>query len=234
MHEREIKVLWRGGLLLAAASLFRLGAGSSFSASLPSGPSVLDSLTAKSTAAALEEERRARPLEPGERVDPNGADATDLARLPGIGPALAQRIVDHRTTRGSFTTLGDLQEVRGIGPRLLERIAQSVTLTPAPQPPRASQRVVQRARDAATRTPATTAEVLSALNRATAAEFERLPGIGSALASRILDVRARVGRFQRASDLLQVSGIGPRRLAAIEQVLPSWAARVGTKPRDGP
>lgn len=226
MHEREIKVLWRGGVLLAAASLFRLGAGSTTSGSLPAGPSVLDSLTAESAAVALVEERRARPLEPGERIDPNRADAVDLARLPGIGPTLAERIVDHRGREGPFATIQDLTNVPGIGPRSLERMAGLLEVAPrAPrrgerQPPKESTRagvgpVYARGDPRA---------VLSALNGATAAELEGLPGVGSALAARIVEFRAGAGRLRSAEQLLEVPGIGPGRMAAIERALSSWAA----------
>jgi competence protein ComEA len=50
------------------------------------------------------------------------ATAQDLARLPGIGPVLAQRIVDRRERVGGFHSVDDLLAVPGIGPRLFERI----------------------------------------------------------------------------------------------------------------
>ena len=50
------------------------------------------------------------------------ASAQDLAKLPGIGPVLAQRIVDRRERVGGFHSVEDLLAVPGIGPRLFERI----------------------------------------------------------------------------------------------------------------
>jgi competence protein ComEA len=48
-------------------------------------------------------------------VDLNTADATALDTLPGIGPVLAQRIVDYRTQHGRFTDIIELEDVSGIG-----------------------------------------------------------------------------------------------------------------------
>lgn len=58
----------------------------------------------------------------GEAVDLNTADATTLETLPGIGPALAQRIIEWRTANGPFAAVDELDDVSGIGPAVLERI----------------------------------------------------------------------------------------------------------------
>jgi competence protein ComEA len=57
------------------------------------------------------------------------------------------------------------------------------------------------------------------LNRATRAELEALPGIGPALAGRILEFRASHGPFRDPSELLLVRGIGPKRWAALKPLL---------------
>lgn len=67
-------------------------------------------------------ERLARPLHPGERIDVDQADAVELTRLPRVGPALAQRMVEWRATHGPFGDLARLDSVPGIGPRLLETV----------------------------------------------------------------------------------------------------------------
>jgi competence protein ComEA len=51
----------------------------------------------------------------GGPVDLNSATIGDLDALPGIGPVLAQRIVDWRTQHGSFTSVDQLREVSGVG-----------------------------------------------------------------------------------------------------------------------
>jgi len=52
----------------------------------------------------------------------NTATREELERLPGIGPKLAERIVQDRALRGPYTRVEDLLRVKGIGPKLLERI----------------------------------------------------------------------------------------------------------------
>ena len=59
---------------------------------------------------------------PAGPVDLNRATAAELDLLPGIGPATAQAIVDHREANGPFASVDDLEAVRGIGPAKLEAI----------------------------------------------------------------------------------------------------------------
>ncbi|HYE01724.1 MAG TPA: ComEA family DNA-binding protein [Phycisphaerales bacterium] len=67
---------------------------------------------------------------PGEiKVELNTATQAELELLPGIGPALAKRILDDRARRGAFKSLADLDRVSGIGPRTLERLRPLVTVT---------------------------------------------------------------------------------------------------------
>ena len=65
---------------------------------------------------------RAEPLTARFEVDINTADWPELLQLPGIGPTLAQRIVQSRQTTGPFADHDDLRRVRGIGPKTLEQI----------------------------------------------------------------------------------------------------------------
>jgi competence ComEA-like helix-hairpin-helix protein len=69
---------------------------------------------------------------PADVLDLNGADAQTLAALPGIGPALAGRIVAEREARGPFASPEDLLRVPGIGPGRLERIRPFVTTARRP------------------------------------------------------------------------------------------------------
>lgn len=55
-------------------------------------------------------------------VNINAAGTAELAQLPGLGPATAQRIIDHRRTHGPFASLDGLLDVPGIGPATLARM----------------------------------------------------------------------------------------------------------------
>ena len=55
-------------------------------------------------------------------MDLNRATAGELESLPGIGPALARRIISFREDHGPFRTLDDLVQVPGIGPKVLADI----------------------------------------------------------------------------------------------------------------
>lgn len=61
-------------------------------------------------------------------VDLNQAGAADLERLPGVGPALAARILQHRQSHGPYGSPEDLLEVSGIGPKTLERFRHLLRL----------------------------------------------------------------------------------------------------------
>lgn len=61
-------------------------------------------------------------------VNLNTADAAGLATLPGIGPALADRIITYRETHGPFGTVADLDAVSGIGPSILAQIDGKATV----------------------------------------------------------------------------------------------------------
>lgn len=124
---------------------------------LTSGARVGDALAAAGGThpdADLDPVNRARPLRDGERVtvpyrgvpagtadgppggagkaaealDLNTATAAELQTLPGIGPVLARRIVEHRTQRGAFHRVDDLLQVKGVGPRLLEGLRARVMI----------------------------------------------------------------------------------------------------------
>ncbi len=80
---------------------------------------------------------RAHPVPPrtGEaKVDLNRATAQELQQLPGIGPVLAKRIVEHRTNNGFYRSVHELLEVKGIGQKRMARMRPMVLISKAPAP----------------------------------------------------------------------------------------------------
>ena len=63
-----------------------------------------------------------------QRVNINLATAGELEALPGIGPTLAQRIIDYRVTNGPFNTPEDIMKVRGIGEQTFEQLRDRITV----------------------------------------------------------------------------------------------------------
>lgn len=63
-------------------------------------------------------------------VNLNTASAADLELLPGIGPALATRIVEYRTQQGPFQTIDELAEIQGISERMVDELRPLVAVGP--------------------------------------------------------------------------------------------------------
>ena len=145
--------LLRWGLLLCCAGflLFGLGlyfgrttggtvlyqrpaAASSVAAEAPEAPEEPETPEAPEEPAAPEEtetapeETETEPEGMASRVNLNTADAAALESLPGIGPALAQRIIDYRMANGPFQTTAEIQDVRGIGAGIYAKIKDSITV----------------------------------------------------------------------------------------------------------
>jgi competence protein ComEA len=63
---------------------------------------------------------------PNNPVNLNTATLAELDALPGVGPVLAQRILDYRTQNGPFATIDQLQEVPGVGPKKFDSLKPHV------------------------------------------------------------------------------------------------------------
>jgi competence protein ComEA len=64
-------------------------------------------------------------------LDLNAATAADLQKLPGIGPALAARIVEYRQKAGGFKKVEELMNVQGIGEASFLKLKSLVAIAPA-------------------------------------------------------------------------------------------------------
>jgi competence ComEA-like helix-hairpin-helix protein len=199
MDDVETRALARAAGVLLVLSVVRLG----WNRARPplqtggAGGDVLPGLLQASRADLTDASERGRALRPGERIDPNRASAAQLDRLPGVGPSLAGAIVQERKRHGPFQRLGDLERVPGLGSGMLARIRPRLDLD---HPPAGG-----GSRPRSGPTP------LVDVNRADTTALQALPGVGPALARRIVESR-RKGPFHNLQDLARVKGIGPTSL----------------------
>lgn len=64
----------------------------------------------------------------GSRVNLNAATVAELDQLPGVGPVLAQRIIDYRDEQGPYQSADDLERVQGISARMVEELRALVSV----------------------------------------------------------------------------------------------------------
>lgn len=61
-------------------------------------------------------------------ININTADAKELEKIKGIGPALAERIIDYRTNNGAFKSIDEIKKVRGIGDKTFDKMKDQITV----------------------------------------------------------------------------------------------------------
>jgi competence protein ComEA len=170
---------------------------------------------------------QARPLLQGEQIDADVVPATELARLPRVGLALAKTIVADREANGAFGSLAALDRVPGIGPALLRTLGPHLTFSgtnksrPVAIASSAGVGTAFASRGGGEAVTAETAPRDAALNlnRATAVELEGLPGIGPSLARRIVADRDARGPFATVAALDRVAGIGPALVSRLARLV---------------
>ena len=151
------------------------------------------------------------------RFDLNRAERSDFEQIPGVGPKLAQAIVEHRGEKGHFRSLDQLRDVKGVGPATFDKVRPFLRVEPIPTPQSEFDPVPVLER----KKPSEPAPVRMSnsrklqpgdppinVNVASIEQLLQLPDVGSVTAQSLIAARP----IKSLSDLDRVKGIGTKRL----------------------
>jgi len=68
------------------------------------------------------------PVQSGDKISINSASKADFDKLPGIGPTLADRIIEYRQANGAFSDIAELKKVPGIGESKFNKLKDQITI----------------------------------------------------------------------------------------------------------
>lgn len=149
-----------------------------------------------------------RPL-PAAPLDVNACNYSELLAVPGLGPRLADALLDEQSAHGDFRSPADLARVPGIGPRTALRLGASFEFPAAVAAIPASETAPASCPEGPTSTQPVD------LNSASEEALTALPGIGKVLAARLVAFRKQHGRLRGPCDLARIKGLGGRRGQAL-------------------
>src|SRR3990167_3616300 len=165
-------------------------------------------------------------IQPQSKINVNTAGYEELQQITGVGPVLAQRILDWRNANGLFYEIEDIKQVSGIGDATFEKMKNEITVgdvPPRPAPEAAEQEdaqvlkepIAEKEPEKASQPtppplPPSTTEVSFPININTADRetLQHVTGIGLVIAQRIIDYRQDVSLFYYIEDIKNVNGIG--------------------------
>ena len=152
------------------------------------------------------------PEQPQGKININTANLEELDQITGVGPSIAQNILDYRNSSGLFYYIEDIKNVSGIADAKFEKMKDEITVgnvappSPAPLPP-----PPPPAPTPIPPPPPSPAEPSPAkinINTANYEELQEITGIGEVIAQRIIDYRNENGPFVQIEDIKNVKGIG--------------------------
>lgn len=161
----------------------------------------------------------------GPPIDINTATAAELAKLPGIGTVLSQRMVNFRDSRNGYKSVDELKKVYQLSPEVYNDIRQHLTISSYPgsqvfssaeETPQMITRGGDEIRNSAMRGPAMNPDLSTSvamapgsvnLNQADSAMLDQVPGIGPVLSNRIIRYRKMLGYYTSVDQLENVYGL---------------------------
>ena len=135
------------------------------------------------------------------KVNINQADKDELKKIPGVGEATAQRIVNFRREGNQFFRVEDLTQIKLIGNKTVQTLKPHITVGKEYEQRQSAQPKSQSID----------------INSANMKKLKSLPGVGRITAQRIIQFRQQHGGFQRPEHLKNVSGIGKKTYDRIKE-----------------
>ncbi|MFB6344875.1 MAG: ComEA family DNA-binding protein [bacterium] len=138
-------------------------------------------------------DQRRREIRHDWKLNINKASAEKLQNLPGVGPNLAENIVNYRRESDGYYRKSDLTRVSGIGSETLGEFRDKI-------------KIGQDVSDQKRNRDSTRIDI----NSASREQLQTIDGIGPVTAERVMQYRKKHGDIRTRADLLKITGIGPK------------------------
>lgn len=151
-------------------------------------------------------------------IDLNTAGFEELVQLPGIGEKLAAAIIAYRDDIGGFANREQLLNIKGIGEGIYNDIFDLLYINGETFIPEAED-TDEANEPSEIEVPTEYDGTILDVNKATAEDFDRLPGVDIELGRRIVALREEIGGFSNILELLYVEGMSDELYISIDEYL---------------
>lgn len=159
-------------------------------------------------------EAEKREIKFARKININTVGKDKLQKIPGVGPATAQKIIEFRQAGNNFYSVEDMEQIGGIGPTTVENLRPNVTV---------GKEYLDKEKSRDESGPVD-------LNTASIDQLKEVPGVGQVTARKILSYRDKYGGFRAPSDLKNISNIGPKTYQRLKDHVEASTVRGITAP----